>query len=103
MDTEDPLRKCDKCKITKHKSVFYRYKYCKKCHIKSYLNNHLCNARVANHLNLSIDELNNIMKTVEHDRYDEIVMYFTGHSMIDSSIITNEIIDNFLDENVIPI
>jgi len=94
MDTEDPLRKCDKCKITKHKSVFYRYKYCKKCHIKSYLNNHL---------NLSIDELNNIMKTVEHDRYDEIVMYFTGHSMRDSSIITNEIIDNFLDENVIPI
>jgi len=28
-------------------------------------------------------------------------MYFTGHSMRDSTIITNDVIDNFLDENVV--
>ena len=61
MDTEDPLRKCDKCKITKPKSLFYKYKYCNRCHIKDYIKNHLLNARVANHLNLSIGKLNNII------------------------------------------
>ena len=59
MDTDDPLRKCDKCKITKPKSLFYRYKYCKRCHIKNYIKEHILNARIANHLNLSIDEINN--------------------------------------------
>ena len=34
MNTDEPIRKCDKCKITKFKSLFYRYKYCKRCHIK---------------------------------------------------------------------
>ncbi len=38
----------------------------------------------------------------EHERFDEIIMYFTGHNMRDSTIITNNIIENFLDENVIP-
>ena len=61
MDTEDPLRKCDKCKITKPKSLFYKYRYCNRCHIKDYIKNHLLNARVANHLNLSIGKLNNII------------------------------------------
>ena len=36
MDVNDELlRKCDKCKITKPKKLFYRYKYCNRCHIKS--------------------------------------------------------------------
>ena len=105
---EDPLRKCNKCKIKKPKSLFYKYQYCKKCHIKNYINYHLSNARVANHLNLSIDELNIIMDPTtrnsinEHERFDEIIMYFTGHNMRDSTIITNNIIENFLNENVIP-
>ncbi len=112
MNNNNPLRKCDKCKITKPKNLFYRYRYCKRCHIKNYINEHLCNARIANHLNLSIDELNNIMKINmndstrnligEHERYDEVIMYFTGHSMRESTIITNDVIDNFLDENVVP-
>ena len=113
MNTDDPIKKCDTCKITKPRSLFYRYKYCKRCHIKNYIKKHICNARIANHLNLSIDELNSIMKIDmndstrnligEHQRYDEVIMYFTGHSMSDSTIITNNIIDNFLDENVVPI
>jgi hypothetical protein len=112
MNTNDPLRKCDRCKITKAKSLFYKYKYCKRCHIKNYINNHLCNARIANHLNLSIDELNNIMKIDtndptkndigEHERYDELILYFTRQS-ITGTIITNDVIDNFLDENIVPI
>jgi len=112
MNTDNPPRKCDTCKITKPRSLFYRYKYCKRCHIKNYIKEHICNARIANHLNLSIDELNNIMKINmndstrnligEHERYDEVIMYFTGHSMRESTIITNDVIDNFLDENVVP-
>jgi hypothetical protein len=39
----------------------------------------------------------------EHERYDEVIMYFTGYNMSDSTIITNNIIDNFLDENIVPI
>ena len=114
MNTEDdPLRKCDKCKIRKPKSLFYKYKYCKRCHLKNYIKEHILTARIANHLNLSIDEINNIMENRddindsprrflgEHERYDEVIMYFTGHSMIDSTIITNDVIDNFLDENVV--
>jgi hypothetical protein len=105
MNNNNPLRKCDKCKITKPKNLFYRYRYCKRCHIKNYINEHLCNARIANHLNLSIDELKNIMRTdiiEEHQRYDEVIMYYTGHNMINSTIITNDIIDNFLDEPIVP-
>lgn len=113
MNTEDdPLRKCDKCKITKPKSLFY--KYCNRCHIKDYVKHHILTARIANHLNLSIEEINNIMENRddvndatrnllgEHQRYDEVIMYFTGHNMRDSSIITNDIIENFLDETVVP-
>ena len=113
MNTEDdPLRKCDKCKITKPKSLFYRYKYCNRCHIKDYLKQHILTARIANHLNLSIEEINNIMEhrddvndatrnlLGEHQRYDDVIMYFTGHNMRESSIITNDIIENFLDETV---
>lgn len=107
MNTEDdPLRKCDKCKITKPKSLFYRYKYCNRCHIKDYLKQHILTARIANHLNLSIEEINNIMENRddgEHQRYDEVIMYFTGHNMRDSSIITNDIIENFLDETLVPL
>ena len=106
MNTEDdPLRKCDKCKITKPISLFYKYKYCNRCHIKDYLKQHILTARIANHLNLSIEEINNIMENRddgEHQRYDEVIMYFTGHNMRDSSIITNDVIEDFLDETVVP-
>ena len=97
----EPLRKCDKCKITKPKKLFYRYKYCNRCHIKSYIRNHLQNARIANHLNISIDELNNIIDPkrngiVEHERYDEIMVLMYNSS----SIINDDIINNFLDEQL---
>ena len=95
----EPLRKCDKCKITKPKKLFYRYKYCNRCHIKSYIRIHLQNARIANHLNISIDELNNILDTKrngieEHERYDEVMLLIYNSS----SIINDDIINNFLDE-----
>ena len=95
----EPLRKCDKCKITKPKKLFYRYKYCNRCHIKSYIRIHLQNARIANHLNISIDELNNIIDPKrngieEHERYDEFMLLIYNSS----SIINDDIINNFLDE-----
>ena len=108
MDTEDPLRKCDKCKITKPKSLFYKYKYCKRCHIKNYIKQHIQNARIANHFNLSMDEFNNIMTENmndptrngigEHERYDEIMIYYCRTQ---SSVITDEVINNFLDEIIV--
>ena len=95
----EPLRKCNKCKITKPKKLFYRYKYCNRCHIKAYICIHLQNARIANHLNISIDELNNIIDPKrngieEHERYDEVMLLIYNSS----SIINDDIINNFLDE-----
>jgi hypothetical protein len=105
MDNNELLRKCNKCKITKPKELFYKYKYCKRCHIKDYIRNHLLDARVANHFNLSMEDFNNIMTSnmndpirngiEEHERYDEIMVYYCGTQ---SSIITDDIINNFLDE-----
>jgi len=105
MDNNELLRKCNKCKITKPKELFYKYRYCKRCHIKDYIKNHLLDARVANHFNLSMDELNNIMTSNmndptrneigEHERYDEIMVYYCGTQ---SSVITDDVINNFLDE-----
>ncbi len=110
MNNNDPIRICDKCKISKPKSLFYRYKYCKRCHIKAYINIHLLNARIANHLNLSIDELNTILKINtnnpkrneigEHDRYDEVMLLMTGWNISSSTLITDNIINNFLDEQI---
>lgn len=105
MDTNnEQLRKCDTCKIIKPKSLFYRYKYCKKCYYKDSIKKYLSEIRTAYQLNISIDELKNIMTNNindptrnaigEHDRYDEIMGYY----MSGSSIITNDIINNFLDE-----
>jgi len=93
------LGKCDKCKITKPKKLFYRYKYCNRCHIKSYIRIHLQNARIANHLNISIDELNNILDTKrngieEHERYDAVMLLMCNSS----SIINDDIINNLLNE-----
>lgn len=104
MNEEDPIRKCDKCKILKPKSMFYRYKYCKRCHIKDYIRYHLLNARTANCLNLSIDELNNILKIDindqtrndigEHERYDEVIGFLLQWDN-QSIVITDDIINNF--------
>ena len=106
MNEEDPIRKCDKCKNLKPKSMFY--KYCKRCHIKAYIVSHLLNARIANRLNLSIDELRNILKCDmndpsrngigEHERYDEVMGLMIGNDMPSSTVITDNIINNFLDE-----
>lgn len=104
MNEEDLIIKCDKCKVSKPKSMFYRYKYCKKCHIKDYINYHILNGRVANRLNLSMDELNNILKNDntdptrneigEHERYDEVMLLFTDLNMSSFRVLT----DNMLDE-----
>jgi hypothetical protein len=108
MNVEDPIRKCDKCKESKPRSLFYKNQCCKRCHIKSYISCHILTARVANRLNLSIDEINNILDINsedptrngigEHERYDEVMLFMTGHNMPSSTVITDNIINNFLDE-----
>ena len=37
----------------------------------------------------------------EHERYDEVIMYFTEYNMINNTIITNDVIDNFLDNRLL--
>ena len=109
MNEEDLIRKCDKCKVSKPKSMFYRYKYCKKCHIKDYMNYHILNARTANRLNLSMGELNNILKNEpfrtadntdptrneigEHERYAEVMLLMTDQNMSSSRVLTDNILD----------
>lgn len=103
MNEEDLIRKCDKCKVSKPKSMFYRYKYCKKCHIKDYISYHILNGRVANRLNLSMDELNNILKNDntdptrneigEHERYDEVMLLMTDQNMSSFRVLTDNMLD----------
>ena len=49
------------------------------------------------------DDVNDATRNLlgEHQRYDDVIMYFTGHNMRGSSIITNDVIENFLDETVV--
>jgi hypothetical protein len=99
MNGEDPVKKCDGCKILKPKSAFNRSKQCKRCHNKNYIGYHLLMARLANRLNVSIKELNNILNGLgEHERYDEAMLLMTGHNMPKSTKITDDIINEFLDE-----
>lgn len=89
MDTNnEQLRKCDTCKIIKSKSLFYRYKYCKKCHYKDIIKKYLSEIRTAYQLNIMTININVPTRNAigEHDRYDEIMGYY----MSGSSIITNE-------------
>jgi hypothetical protein len=89
MNELEVVRICDKCKIIKPINLFYKYKYCKKCHIIDYINIQLSYARIANHLNLSIDEFNNIINT----------NHIQNYNINSSSIINNNIINDYLDEN----
>jgi len=97
MNYDDPTRKysCNCCKMVKEKKLFHRYKYCNKCHIKDNIKNYLLTARIANHFNLSIEELKEIMNNIDHERYDEIVLYYISN--MSNSMISDDIINNFLD------
>ena len=105
MEENELLKICDICKKFKTKTLFYKYNYCKRCHIKKHIKHKLLEAQTANHFNLSMNELKKIMnidfhdptrnEIGEHRRYDEIVDYYTR---IQSSVITEDIINNFLDE-----
>ena len=101
MDTNDSLRKCDYCKETKPKSLFIKYKLCKKCEIKNFITESLKIALCAKKLNLSTLEIKDILKVKngpdnnhnsigEHRRYDEVIcIYLENNYKID------EIVENF--------
>jgi len=57
----DELRQCIRCNFVKPKKHFYRHKMCKSCINSISVYNYLMNAEVANKLNISIEELNDIM------------------------------------------
>jgi hypothetical protein len=105
---DESIKECEQCKIVKSKSLFFNNKFCKRCHIKDYLEYHLVKSRIANYLNLSINEIDNILKIDyndpdrnglgEHYRYSEVMLLLTGWSMLPSTVITDEVINKFLDE-----
>jgi hypothetical protein len=117
MEENGELIKCEKCKVIKPKELInIKYICCNRCIIKEHLKNYLLHARIANYFKLSIDELNNILsrdmkdptrdELGKHERYDEISEYYRGaqsYITTDDSnyVITDEVIDNFLDEKVI--
>lgn len=117
MEETEELIKCERCKNIKPKELInIRSLSCNRCITKEYLKNYLLHARIANYFKLSIDELNNIMtrdmkdptrdELGKHERYDEISEYYIGaQSYITTddinSVITDEVIDNFLDEKVV--
>ena len=67
--------------------------------IRDYIKNNLLEAYTANHFNLSIDELKNIMNTEinindptrneigEHHWYDEIMLYYVNNQRIINELV----------------
>jgi hypothetical protein len=102
--------KCNTCDIVKPQYHFYKCVNCKKCNINSYIHNNLIKARIANHLNLSITMLNDIItndlndptrnELGEHKRYNEVILLMTNNTLSSSTVITDDIIDSFLDVNI---
>ena len=103
------LRRCDHCKLTKSRDQFFRYKCCKKCHIKHYINLQLLYVRIANHFNVSISELKNMLQNDfqisysysmdDRQKYEQLVNLFKDLSMRQSTVITETTIEHFLNED----
>ena len=105
------MRKCAICKQIKDVSLFYTFYTCRKCKTIEDIEEFILLAKISNHLNISIEEVKNILtinindsgrnEFGEHNRFDELMLLITGFDENFSSssiIIYKERISNFLDE-----
>ena len=99
-------KKCKECKMIKNKTFFFKFSLCNKCKIVSDINLHLLYAKLANHFNTSIKEIENILEIDmddpsrndigEHQKYDDVMLELVKYS--NSQFNNKEAITRYLDE-----
>ena len=102
-------KRCTTCKVVKNKSLFHKYSLCKKCAIIGDVKIYLDNAKLANHFNTSIKEIEYILELDmndpnknpigEHSKYDDVMLVYQTAGFFGNSQFNNtETISRYLDE-----
>lgn len=101
-------KRCTTCKVVKNKSLFHKYSLCKKCAIIGDVKIYLDNAKLANHFNTSIKEIEYILdndiddpnkEAGEHIKYDDVMLVYQTAGFFGNSQFNNtETISRYLDE-----
>ena len=94
-----PQRICRNCKINKDTSLFYKYNLCNRCKIIADVKIYLDNAKLANHFNTSIEEIEYILKLDdedpnknplgEHSKYDDVMLVYQQAGFFGNSQFNN--------------
>jgi hypothetical protein len=104
-----PERRCKFCKVNKDTSLFYKHSLCNRCKIIGEVKVYLDNAKLANHFNTSIKEIEYILELDdndpnkntfgEHSKYDDVMLVYQSASFFGNSQFNNtETISRYLDE-----
>ena len=101
-------RRCNVCKIVKDTSLFHKYNLCNRCKIIAEVKIYLDNAKLANHFNTSIKEIEYILDNDiddpnkeggEHSKYDDVMLVYQSAGFFGNSQFNNtETISRYLDE-----
>ena len=103
-----PERLCRVCKIVKDTNLFHKYNLCNRCKIIAEVKIYLDYAKLANHFNTSIKEIEYILELDmndpnkeggEHSKYDDVMLEYQSASFYRNSQFNNiETISRYLDE-----
>ena len=104
-----PERRCKVCKIVKDTNLFHKYKLCNRCKIIAEVKIYLHYAKLANHFNTSIKEIEYILELDmndpnknpigEHSKYDDVMLVYQSATFFENSQFNNtETISGYFDE-----
>jgi hypothetical protein len=103
-----PERLCRVCKIVKDTNLFHKYNLCNRCKIIAEVKIYLDYAKLANHFNTSIKEIEYILELDmndpnkecgEHSKYDDVMLVYQSASFFGNSQFNNtETISGYFEE-----
>jgi len=104
-----PERRCNVCNIVKDTRLFHKYSLCNRCKIIGEVRMYLDYAKLANHFNTSIKEIEYILELDdkdpnknpigEHSKYDDVMLVYQTAGFFSNSQFNNtEAISNYLNE-----
>jgi hypothetical protein len=101
-------RRCKECKFYKEVSLFYKNNLCNRCKIITDIRHYLTMAKLANHINTSIKEVEYILELDdndpnkeggEHSKYDDVMLVYQSAGFFGNSQFNNtEAISRYLEE-----